>query len=164
VLLKIQYDRVPKAMMIAPCWPTSAWYPTLLFLIFEHPILLRRSPIRWRWTGDEIFLAAWPVSDSGDNLVVLGFLCKQPISSLVTSVFLCVGKVLWLVWFKTSLYPVQASLAQVAKFLTQEFDISKCYRAMNTCCSALFSVLPTISGKPVGRHPIMHSSLAQRNF
>jgi hypothetical protein len=39
VLLKIQCDRVPKAMMIAPCWPTgSAWYPTLLFLLFDHPI------------------------------------------------------------------------------------------------------------------------------
>jgi hypothetical protein len=42
-------------------------------------------------------------SDSGDNLVVLGFLCKQPISSLVTSVLLGVEKVMWLIWFKTSL-------------------------------------------------------------
>jgi hypothetical protein len=50
---------------------------------------------------------------------------------------------------------VQASLAHVAKVLAQEFDISKCYCAINTYCSALFSVLPPISGKPVGQHPII---------
>jgi hypothetical protein len=145
VLLKIQYDRVPKAMMIvidcAMLANLSVVSDTVtLFLLFDHPILLRRSPICWRWTGDEIFLAAWSVSDSGDNWVVLGFLCKQPISSLVTSVLLGVAKVLWLVYDSKQVYSVQASLAHVAKFLTQEFDISKCYRAINTYCSALFSV------------------------
>jgi hypothetical protein len=45
VLQKIQYDRVPKALVIAPCWPTSAWYPTLLSLLFDrHAILLPQKP------------------------------------------------------------------------------------------------------------------------
>lgn len=44
VLQKIQDDQVPKAIVIAPCWPTSAWYPTLLSLLFDNPIRLPQKP------------------------------------------------------------------------------------------------------------------------
>ena len=148
--------------MIAPCWPTSAWYPTLLFFLFDHPILLRRSPICWRWTGDEIFLAAWPVSDSGDNLVVLGFLCKQPISSLVTSLLLGVAKVLWLVWFKTSLSSsgISSPRSKVSYPRVWYQQVLSCYKYV------LFSV---VLSTPANKWKTCwaasnHSSLAQRNF
>ena len=55
---------------------------------FDHPILLPQKPDLSTLNGtqlhplrDKIFLAAWPVS--GDNSVVLDFLCAQPTSSLV---------------------------------------------------------------------------------
>ena len=91
VLHKIQHDRVPKALEIAPCWPTATWYPTLLSLLFCSPIILPQTsdlltlnatqlhPLR-----DKTFLAAWPVS--GDNTVVLDFLRAQPTSSLAPGV------------------------------------------------------------------------------
>ena len=44
VLHKIQHDRVPKAPVIAPCWPTAIWCPTLLSLLFCSPIILPQKP------------------------------------------------------------------------------------------------------------------------
>jgi hypothetical protein len=57
--------------------------------------------------------------------------------------------------YSKQVHPVQASLAHVAEFLTQEFDTGKCYRTINMYRSALSSVLPPIDRKPVGQHPII---------
>ncbi len=83
VLTKIQQNKVFKAIVIAPCWATCPWYPTLLSMFILTPILLPRQqdlltindtqlhPLR-----TTLVLAAWPVS--GVNFQVLDFLRGQP--------------------------------------------------------------------------------------
>lgn len=72
VLAKIQKDRVQKAIVIAPLWSSSHWYPTLLLTLFMRPRLLPRRPdllmlnrIELHPVKDSLILAAWPVS--GNN-------------------------------------------------------------------------------------------------
>ena len=82
VLSKIQRDKA-SVLLIAPVWPTQGWYPTLLQLLVEQPILLPRwnnllvlphnkqlHPLR-----NKLLLAAWTVS--GDPLQAEVFLNKQ---------------------------------------------------------------------------------------
>jgi hypothetical protein len=40
VLNKVMTDKV-RLCLIAPCWPSQAWFPTLLELLTDHPSLSR---------------------------------------------------------------------------------------------------------------------------
>ena len=85
VLRKIRDDKAV-VLLIAPVWTTQSWYPLLLKLLTEEPILLPKKenllvlphskalhPMR-----DSLVLAAWMLS--GDPSEVEVFLMKQPAS------------------------------------------------------------------------------------
>ena len=40
ILTKLKVEEVPDALVIAPRWPTAHWYPPLLHLLVQRPILL----------------------------------------------------------------------------------------------------------------------------
>ena len=40
ILMKLKVDEVSNALIIAPWWPTAHWYPQLLQLLVQRPILL----------------------------------------------------------------------------------------------------------------------------
>ena len=42
VLNKIVQDRVIKAILIAPHWPSQAWFPVLLSMLISHPVRIPR--------------------------------------------------------------------------------------------------------------------------
>ena len=50
---------------------------------------------------------------------------------------------------------VRPSLAQVIEFLLTLFNGGLSYSSLNTACSALTSILPSIDGIPVGQHPLV---------
>ena len=85
VLRKISVDKA-LVLLIAPVWTTQSWYPLLLQLLIDKPILLPRKdnllfqphsqtlhPMR-----DHLVLAAWKLS--GNPLETEAFLMKQPVS------------------------------------------------------------------------------------
>ena len=83
VLAKIQENQVQKAIVIAPFWSTSHWYPTLLSTLFMRPRLLPRrpgllivNPIEIHSLKDSLIPAAWPVSSN--NSLTQAFLNAQP--------------------------------------------------------------------------------------
>ena len=70
ILTKLKVEEVPDALVIAPWWPTAHWYPPLLQLLVQRPILLPQwdelltlpqedflHPLK-----DVMHLAAWHVS------------------------------------------------------------------------------------------------------
>ena len=70
ILTKLKVEEVPDALVIAPWWPTAHWYPPLLQLLVQRPILLPQwdelltlpqedflHPLK-----DVMRLAAWHVS------------------------------------------------------------------------------------------------------
>ena len=40
ILMKLKMEEVSDALVIAPWWPTAHWYPPLLHLLVQRPILL----------------------------------------------------------------------------------------------------------------------------
>ena len=40
VLQKLKVEEVPRAVVITPDWPTAHWFPLLLELVIDRPLLL----------------------------------------------------------------------------------------------------------------------------
>ena len=142
VLTKIQQNKVFKAIVIAPCWATCPWYPTLLSMLIQTPISLPRQQHTAPSTTDytrtsrvvclrsqfsssgfsqrsaELIINSWR---SGTN--------KQYTSSWTTFTRWCSSR---------SLYPFQTSLSEVAAFLTREFDLENSY-TLNAAKSMLIN-------------------------
>ena len=87
VLRKVRDDKA-LVLLIAPVWTTQSWYPVLLQLLIDQPILLPKGdtllslphgsahhPLK-----DDLVLAAWILS--GNPLETEAFLTKQPTSSV----------------------------------------------------------------------------------
>ncbi|XP_071504200.1 uncharacterized protein [Diadema antillarum] len=62
----------------------------------------------------------------------------------------------WISWCrKLSLDPFSSSIANIVHFLSDQHVLGKNYRTINSYRSALSSVLPSIDGFPVGKHPLV---------
>ena len=69
ILKKIEQDRC-KGILIAPCWPTQAWFPKLLWLLYLPPVLLPKKQNLLRHPAHQgahpilhkMKLSAWPLS------------------------------------------------------------------------------------------------------
>ena len=167
VLSKIQRDKT-SVLLIAPVWPTQGWYPTLLQLLVEQPILLPR------WNNllvlphnkqlhphrNKLLLAAWTVS--GDPLQAEVFLNKQ--STMCASWTSGTEKQYRAVWKKWTgwcdqrdINTLQASVEEVhvTNFLADCFQEGKIYSTLNTYRSALSSTLCPCKNDTVGSHPLV---------
>ncbi|XP_078576213.1 uncharacterized protein LOC144861950 [Branchiostoma floridae x Branchiostoma japonicum] len=77
-LRKVQLDEA-HLLLIAPVWETACWYPVLLEMLVEEPVLLPRHKHlltqpesgRAHPEGDKLRLAAWHVC--GDNILSTAF-------------------------------------------------------------------------------------------
>jgi len=88
-LHKIKRDRIWQAVLIAPLWPTQAWFPTLASMLVQTPILLPTIPNLLTdhqgqphpmITQGHLTLVAWPVS--GVSSRIKEFLQNLPPSSV----------------------------------------------------------------------------------
>lgn len=70
-LQKIEQEKVPFALLIAPAWPAQTWYSLLLAMLVMHPVILPVYPellLNPQGTShplvlqNHLQLAAWPVS------------------------------------------------------------------------------------------------------
>ena len=86
VLAKIQNSKVQQAIVIAPCWETRPWCPTLLSMLYQSPPrLLRNADLLTRLSElhplkNSLVLAAWPLS--GNSFATQEFLNPQQTLSL----------------------------------------------------------------------------------
>ena len=75
-LQKIKMERCT-VLLIAPCWRSQPWFPALLELLVDFPILLlqhedlQRDPYNQPHPQRSLQLASWKVS--GDNMLQLVF-------------------------------------------------------------------------------------------
>ena len=69
VLQKLFVDQVEEAVLIAPMWPSQAWYPILLWCLIDIPRLLPQTPslLQDPWANphplmERLHLVVWKVS------------------------------------------------------------------------------------------------------
>ena len=87
VLRKVREDKA-LVLLIAPVWTTQSWYPVVLQLLIDQPILLPKGDTLFSLPHgnahhrlkDDLVLAAWILS--GNPLETEVFLMKQPASSV----------------------------------------------------------------------------------
>ena len=87
VLTKVKQDQILSVLLIAPVWTTQIWYPTLLSLLVERPILLTMWNCLLTLPNNgavhllrhQLQLAAWPIS--GKACKIKAFLKGLPNSS-----------------------------------------------------------------------------------
>ena len=166
VLAKIRNDKA-LVLLIAPVWTTPNWYPLLLQLAVEQPILLPRKdnlltlphshelhPLK-----DSLRLAAWMLS--GDRLQAKAFLMMQSQSSVHlgprgTEEQYNSAWRKWCGWCKQrKIDLLQASVDEVVNFLSQSFAEGKSYSTVNTYRSALSSTLYPVNNVALGSHPLV---------
>ncbi len=88
VLSCVRRDKVPRLMLIAPVWPTQSWYPILLEMLIDRPILLPKWPNLLKQPHNDqlhplrlqLQLAAWIIS--GEVSLVKEFHLGLPMSSV----------------------------------------------------------------------------------
>ena len=70
-LAKVNREKVPELVLIAPVWPTQPWFPLMTSMLIRQPILLPNGPMLLRSPRNEthplilqgsLNLAAWVVS------------------------------------------------------------------------------------------------------
>lgn len=88
VLTYLRLHSVQKFLLVTPVWPSQAWYPAVLRMLIDRPILLPRWPnllqlphsCQLHPLRDQIQLAAWTLS--GTDCAPREFVEGQPRSSV----------------------------------------------------------------------------------
>ena len=160
---------VPDALVIAPWWPTAHWYPPLLQLLGQRPILLPQwdelapnSASGGFSSPSQRCNAPSRVACIRDNLQVRG-ISPRSASYVLKSWRPGTEKQYSAAWKcfccwcdRKKRNPLQADLGTVCDFLTEQFeDSKKSYSTINSYRSALSSMLLPVDGYSVGEHPII---------
>ena len=150
-------------VLIAPVWPTQHWYPPLLSLLIDYPILLPRRPGTLIPSPncdcpvgvDQPQLAAWKVSGSAslqkafqEKLQHSSWLLGDTRQMRTTTPHGGNGRA----GVSLSVDPFSAHVSQILAFLADQFKAGKQYRSLNVYRSALSSVHLPVDGFPVGQH------------
>ena len=121
VLKKIAHDQVKRMLIVAPTWQSQVWYPTLLKMSIEKPLLLPHHPhlllnhqaqIHPLITNKTLRLAVWTVS--GKNCL------QQDFQRGLLSLFQVQGDK---VHYQITIRPGQSGLAGVMKEKLIHFDV-----------------------------------------
>ena len=145
-------------LLTAPVWTTQNWYPLLLQLAVEQPILLPRKDNlltlphsqELHHLKDSLRLAAWMLS--GDRLQSQSSVRLGPLG-LINSTTQPGRNGGWCEQRKIDL--LQASVDEVDNFLSQSFAEGKSSSTVNTYRSALSSTLYPVNNVAVGSHPLV---------
>ena len=157
-------EQKAQLVLVAPVWKSQIWYPTLLGMVIQEPLLLPASPEliqpTHRVNKPDISptLAAWVFSgkDSEHNLSagasrLLLSSWRQKTAKSYDSLF---NK--WVRWCnERNSDPVSGDINEVINFLAALYDEGYQYRSLNAYRSAISSVHEKIDGYDVGQHPMV---------
>ena len=154
ILMKLKMEEVSDALVIAPWWPTAHWYPPLLHLLVQRPILPStpsqrcNAPSRVAYIRDNLQVRG--ISPRAASYVLKSW--RPGTEKQYSAAWKC-----FCCWCdRRQRNPLQADLETVCDFLTEQFeDFNKSYSTINSYRSALSSMLLPIDGYSVGEHPII---------
>ena len=153
-------------VIVVPLWQTQAWFPQLMEMLIEAPILLPHEA----GIVEPSQNCDCPVMDNLPQLIackVAGCASKQKefqrrlsASSLhhgetkQNPIMILHGRSgTWCSSSKSN--PFAADLSKVLGFLAEQFQEGKQYRSLNCYRSAISSAHLPIDGFPVGKHPLV---------
>ena len=150
-------------VLIAPVWKSQPWYPTLLELMVDFPILLpqRRDLIipTHPETRDDSAISRLAylrrryqdkaISEEGTELLLASW--RQKSSQSYDSLFRK-----WVDWCsKRDSDPVSGAVSEVVNFLAHLYREGYQYRSLNAYRSAISSVHERVDGYEIGQHPLV---------
>ena len=148
-------------VIVVPLWQTQAWFPQLMEMLIEAPILLPHklgivepSPncdclVMDRVPGLRMHFKAEGISEEAISLILA--LWRSKTESNYDSAWKK-----WQTWCSSSeSNPFAAGLPKVLGFLAEQFREGKQYRSLNCFRSAISSAHLPIDGFPVGKHPLV---------
>lgn len=166
VLMKVQREEAT-VILVAPLWRTQPWFPSLLNVLVDLPILLPDIPdlIIPSLNCDcpvletQPKLVAWKVSgitsvpkEIPNNAIEL--LMSSRRSKTISNYNSAWKK--WEGWCKQrGMHPFQADVSAILGFLADQFEEGRQYRSLNYYSSALSSTHLPVEGFPVGQHPLV---------
>lgn len=164
VLNKVIQDRVD-LVLVAPVWQAQPWWPILLSLLINNPVLLPQSPlfagpIRSRQGTSHVPLSpSHRVSHLQQCYQAEGF-PEQVTKLLLSATRSTTRKTYQSAWSRWHSWcsqgkvdPVSAPLPKILEFLANAYSDGLEYRTINVLRSALSSTHPKIDGFLVGQHP-----------
>ena len=165
-LQQVRTQNVELLVLVAPVWPAQTWYPLLLHLGTDLPLLFPTQ------TGDErqsVSPSGQPttgwmetirqrydtadISEATRNLLLAAW--RKNTTSTYASAW---SK--WVGWCdRRQVNPLSAPLSLILEFLKDQFEEGKAYRSLNVYRSALSALLLEIDSFKVGSHPLVSQLL-----
>ena len=167
-LRKIIEDKAT-VLLITPVWQSRPWYPMLLNLLYDRPLLLPHNPqilkLPWSQTIHPLFqnrkfcLAVWPLS--GDLLKTKSFqkgcakYCRPHGNLVWEKQYQSAWKQFFSWCSQRSCDPFSCSLNIILDYLVDLFYIGLEYRTINSHRSAISMTHLPVDGICVGSHPFI---------
>ena len=165
-LQQVRTQNVELLVLVAPVWPAQTWYPLLLHLCTDLPLLFPTQ------TGDErqsVSPSGQPttgwmetirqrydtadISEATRNLLLAAW--RKNTTSTYASAW---SK--WVGWCdRRQVNPLSAPLSLILESLKDQFEEGKAYRSLNVYRSALSALLLEIDSFKVGSHPLVSQLL-----
>ena len=158
VLNKVTQDRTD--ILVAPNWQAQPWWPLLLSLLVEQPVLI---PSMRHLLKDP----AVPQTTLSRASHIRVQYQAMGISENVTKILLSAYrpstrrtyKSAWGGWSrrcdKRKVDPFSAPIADILLYLTEYFNGGAAYRSVNVARSAISTTPAKLDGLPVGQHPLV---------
>ena len=166
-LRKVIADKVWRLVVIAPVWPHQVWYPLLLDLLVEPPILLTQSatllqdpkehtspPSSRQSAASQLDCVVQQLDAKGVSKDAAELIQASWRKGTQKSYATAWGK--WCGWCdRRETDPVSAPMKYLLDFITEEFKNGKQYSTLNTYRSAISATHVGYSGTPAGQHPLV---------
>ena len=167
VLNKVTQDR-EDIILVAPNWQPQPWWPLLLSLMVEQPVLI---PITRHLLKDpavhQRIHPMFPQTTLSRMSHIRGQYQAMGISENVTEILLSASrpstrrtyKSAWGRWSrwcdKRKVDPFSAPIADILHYLTEYFNGGAAYHSVNVTHSAISTTHAKLDGLPVGQHPLV---------
>ena len=164
-LAKIKKEEA-KVVVVAPTWQAQPWFPQLLTMLVEPPVLL--PPVK-KLSRVPKGVATSTAGDKQPHVSGVESVWQrgrqqglsEGAATLVTKAWRtgtkCAYNTPWNKWVgwcgKRKIDPLQATVGQIANFLADRFEEGLEYATMNVYRSALSAFHPLVEGCKVGQHP-----------
>ena len=155
-------------VLVAPIWQTQHWWPLLLQLVVQLPVLLPASPTLLQDPSNpkaihpmypRLRLAVSTISNNSAQQQAFRQELPVRLSSATRQSTNKSYDYAWTKWNswcnRRKVNPISATVKDILTFLSDQFDSNLQYRTVNVLRSAISSIHPWIEGKPVGQHPLV---------
>ena len=165
VLMKVQREEA-MVILVAPLWRTQPWFPSLLSMLADLPILLPDIPDliipspncdcpvlktqpQLRMEGLRHHFRSKEIPNNAIELLMSSWRSKT------ISNYNSAWKK-WEGWCKQrGMHPFAADVSSILGFLADQFEEGRQYCSLNCYRSALSSTHLPVEGFPVGQHPLV---------